>query len=145
MSLLQITKQERVMSKKSNSFVTDLEFCPTCGTILPLPGMDDYVTCKLCGYKIHVQGMYKCCKICLQVTQHNNICFYASFFQKEFDGVKITSSIVFNRPETLQTNAEEGETSTGPLVSPSGHDTLTYHQLLEIFIPILFSPLLFLL
>lgn len=60
--------QERVMSKKSNSFVTDLEFCPTCGTILPLPGMDDYVTCKLCGYKIHVQGRCKCCKIkCLQV------------------------------------------------------------------------------
>lgn len=91
------------MSKKNNSFITDLEFCPTCGTILPLPGMEDYVTCKLCGYKIHVQ---------------------------EFDGVKITSSIVFNRPETLQTNIEEGETSSGPLAdrkcSKCGHEKMSY-------------------
>lgn len=50
--------------------------------------------------------------------------FYTSFFKTEFDGVKITSSIVFNRPETLQTNAEEGETSSGPLVSSSSdHDS----------------------
>ncbi|XP_061188196.1 DNA-directed RNA polymerase I subunit RPA12-like [Saccostrea echinata] len=91
------------MSKKSSNFVTDLEFCPTCGTILPLPGMEDYVTCKLCGFKINV---------------------------REFDGVKITSSIVFNRPEILLPETEEGEVSSGPLAdrkcSKCGNEKMIY-------------------
>ncbi|XP_048773527.1 DNA-directed RNA polymerase I subunit RPA12-like isoform X2 [Ostrea edulis] len=92
-----------IMSKKSSTFVTDLEFCPTCGTILPLPGIEDFVTCKLCGFKINV---------------------------REFDGVNIVSSIVFNRPETLQTSNEDGESPVGPLAdrkcSKCGNEKMIY-------------------
>lgn len=48
------------MSKKSKSkeaFLTDLDFCPRCGTVLPLPGLDDVVLCKLCSFKIDVNGL----------------------------------------------------------------------------------------
>lgn len=37
-------------------FTTDLDFCPDCGSVLPLPGHEDVVTCKLCNYKIDVNG-----------------------------------------------------------------------------------------
>jgi len=46
------------MSKKDATFITDLDFCPDCGTVLPLPGHEDVVTCKLCNYQIDVRGMY---------------------------------------------------------------------------------------
>ena len=49
------------MSKKKSTtsnklFATDLDFCPQCGTVLPLPGLEDVVTCKLCGFQIDVLG-----------------------------------------------------------------------------------------
>ena len=37
-------------------FQTDLDFCPRCGTVLPLPGLEDVVLCKLCSFKIDVNG-----------------------------------------------------------------------------------------
>ncbi len=34
--------------------VQDLEFCSTCGTILPLPTFDDKLMCKLCKKTIDI-------------------------------------------------------------------------------------------
>ena len=49
----------KVASKKTNIFESDLDFCPECGTVLPLPGLQDLVTCKKCQYQVRVEG-----KIC---------------------------------------------------------------------------------
>lgn len=62
------------MSVKKSAFKTDLDFCPECGTVLPLPGLEDAVTCKRCGYQIDV---------------------------REFHGIEIKSKIVFNKPESM--------------------------------------------
>lgn len=34
--------------------VNDLEFCTACGTILPLPTLSDYLTCRLCKKQIEI-------------------------------------------------------------------------------------------
>ena len=41
-----------------NFEVSDLEFCTTCGTILPLPTYDDYLMCRLCKKSIKINGEY---------------------------------------------------------------------------------------
>ena len=45
------------VTKGTKVFETDLDVCPQCGTVLPLPGMEDVVTCKLCGFQIDVTGI----------------------------------------------------------------------------------------
>ena len=42
------------MSK--GTFETDINFCPECGSILPLPGAASVVTCYSCKYQINVEG-----------------------------------------------------------------------------------------
>ncbi len=37
--------------------VNDLEFCTTCGTILPLPSYDDHLMCRLCKKTIKINGL----------------------------------------------------------------------------------------
>lgn len=37
-------------------FQSDLDFCPDCGSILPLPGVEDTVTCIRCGFSVDVRG-----------------------------------------------------------------------------------------
>ena len=47
----------QVSELKSTRFeVNDLEFCPTCGTILPLPSYDDHLMCRLCKKSICING-----------------------------------------------------------------------------------------
>lgn len=41
-----------------STFVGDPEFCPECGTILPLPGGESTVTCYGCSYKVNVKSEY---------------------------------------------------------------------------------------
>ena len=36
--------------------VADPSFCPLCGCILPLPGLTDVITCKLCCFKQNTEG-----------------------------------------------------------------------------------------
>ncbi|KAL3872481.1 hypothetical protein ACJMK2_040404 [Sinanodonta woodiana] len=71
----------------STTFETDLDFCPDCGSVLPLPGMEDVVSCKRCSYTIDV---------------------------KDFDGIEIHSSIEFNHPETMMMVKEKKSQITGP-------------------------------
>lgn len=37
-------------------FTSDLNFCPECGNILPLPGLQDTVRCPRCSFSIPVAG-----------------------------------------------------------------------------------------
>ncbi|XP_064616757.1 DNA-directed RNA polymerase I subunit RPA12-like [Liolophura sinensis] len=88
---------------KDSVFKTEVDFCPDCGTILPLPGDADVVSCKKCGFQIDI---------------------------KEFDGIEVHSKIVFNSPD-LKAESEEGtDEVTGPLVdracSKCGHEGMTF-------------------
>lgn len=47
----------RNMSSGS-TFVGENEFCPECGTILPLPGAESTVTCHGCSYKVDVKSKH---------------------------------------------------------------------------------------
>ena len=40
----------------SGTFDSDINFCPECGSILPLPGAASTVTCYSCKYQIDVKG-----------------------------------------------------------------------------------------
>ncbi|XP_070581671.1 DNA-directed RNA polymerase I subunit RPA12-like [Ptychodera flava] len=87
-------------------FESDLEFCPTCGAILPLPGNGDYVLCVTCKFKVHVT---------------------------DFDGITTYSEVKFNSPVQRSTVTEETTDSLlkGPRVdhkcSQCGNDTMIYH------------------
>ncbi|KAK8779444.1 hypothetical protein V5799_019211 [Amblyomma americanum] len=96
------------MTETSDLFASDPDFCKRCGAVLPLPGYDDFVVCKLCGVKIDV----RC-----------------------FDGLETTSTVVFNdRAAALKKAAPgAGAKSAGPLVdrkcSRCGHEGMTYATL----------------
>lgn len=44
------------LNRTCSCFQSDLDFCPDCGSILPLPGVQDTVTCTRCGFSINVRG-----------------------------------------------------------------------------------------
>ena len=44
------------MAAAKANFCSDIDFCPECGSILPLPGRDDVVTCATCKFQIDVIG-----------------------------------------------------------------------------------------
>jgi DNA-directed RNA polymerase I subunit RPA12 len=58
----------------------DIEFCPVCGTILPLPGDLEYVVCY-----------NEDCKLRVSIT--------------DFDGAEVVSQIVFNKIQ-MRANAD---------------------------------------
>ncbi|XP_033731953.1 DNA-directed RNA polymerase I subunit RPA12-like [Pecten maximus] len=76
-------------TKKIRVFTTDLDFCPDCGSVLPLPKLEQSVACKSCSFKIDVN---------------------------EFDNVKTCSRIVFNTPDKAALKAQE---ETGELTGPT--------------------------
>ncbi|XP_062904218.1 DNA-directed RNA polymerase I subunit RPA12 [Mobula hypostoma] len=88
-------------------FESDPDFCPECGTILPLPGHEQFVVCRRCGFQISVHA---------------------------FEGTEIHSELVFNDPEILWANLtaeDEARDVNGPVVdrkcSRCGHDGMEYH------------------
>jgi hypothetical protein len=50
-------------------FSSDPLFCPNCGSIFPLPGLSDVVTCKVCKFQKDTKGM-----ICFS-RDLNSTCF----------------------------------------------------------------------
>ncbi|XP_043533970.1 DNA-directed RNA polymerase I subunit RPA12 [Chiloscyllium plagiosum] len=88
-------------------FQCDPDFCPECGTILVLPGPEDYVVCRKCDFKISV---------------------------RKFEGMEIHSEMVFNNPDVMRSNLaaenEDGDLK-GPVVdrkcSRCGHEGMVYH------------------
>lgn len=43
-------------ARSGSRFQSDLDFCPDCGSILPLPGAQDTVTCVRCSFRVPVRG-----------------------------------------------------------------------------------------
>ncbi|XP_030051229.1 DNA-directed RNA polymerase I subunit RPA12 [Microcaecilia unicolor] len=94
------------MDSSSSCFHSDPDFCPECGSILPLPGLQDSVTCPRCKFKIDV---------------------------KDFEGKVVQSSTVFNKLEgsTMLHQGEERVEIQGPLIERKcprcSHEGMTYH------------------
>ncbi|XP_078605498.1 DNA-directed RNA polymerase I subunit RPA12-like [Branchiostoma floridae x Branchiostoma japonicum] len=86
-----------------SAFTSEADFCPDCGSILPLPGREDVVTCKLCGFQVDVT---------------------------EFDGVEVKTHIIFNKRESAKKEDRPAEDTSGPLVDRKcpkcGHEGMTY-------------------
>ncbi|MBN3321745.1 RPA12 polymerase, partial [Atractosteus spatula] len=87
-------------------FHGDPQFCPECGTVLPVPGVEDVLSCRRCGYDIGVS---------------------------ELADQVVTSSVVFNSLESSSTavmSEEEGELK-GPVIdrrcSRCGREGMVYH------------------
>uniref|UniRef100_G3UXD3 DNA-directed RNA polymerase subunit n=1 Tax=Mus musculus TaxID=10090 RepID=G3UXD3_MOUSE len=43
------------LARPRSNFQSDLDFCPDCGSVLPLPGIQDTVICSRCGFSIDVR------------------------------------------------------------------------------------------
>ncbi|KAK6195876.1 hypothetical protein SNE40_001213 [Patella caerulea] len=89
----------------SSIFETELNFCPDCGTILPLPGTEEFVACLKCGYKLDLT---------------------------KFHGVSVEYNLTYNNMEEILTNMGkdmEG-VSSGPMTdrtcSKCGNEGMTY-------------------
>ncbi|XP_004619671.1 DNA-directed RNA polymerase I subunit RPA12 [Sorex araneus] len=88
-----------------SSFQSDLDFCPDCGSVLPLPGAQETVTCTRCGFSINVL---------------------------DFEGKVVKTSVVFNKLGTaVPVSIEDGQEFQGPLIdrrcSRCGHEGMAYH------------------
>lgn len=46
----------KASKKQVEAFGCDPDFCPRCGSILPLPGLTDVVSCSLCDFKKDTTG-----------------------------------------------------------------------------------------
>ncbi|XP_078525323.1 DNA-directed RNA polymerase I subunit RPA12 isoform X1 [Lissotriton helveticus] len=87
-------------------FTSESDFCPDCGSVLPLPGMQDAVICPQCKYSINV---------------------------KDFEAKRVQSCMIFNNCDALsvQLEADEEDEIKGPLIerkcSRCGHEGMVYH------------------
>ncbi|CAM1323788.1 ZNRD1 (predicted) [Pycnogonum litorale] len=94
------------MMMESN-FTGDIDFCPDCGTILALPGTEDYVKCKTCNLRIEISA---------------------------FDGITVRSKVEFNLKEDKNSSLNfKVNKSSGPLVDRKcircGHEGMTFATL----------------
>ncbi|XP_041665856.1 DNA-directed RNA polymerase I subunit RPA12 isoform X2 [Cheilinus undulatus] len=93
------------MVGEMSCFSADPNFCPECGSVLPLPGVQDVVRCPRCSFSIPVA---------------------------EFSGQEIRSTVVFNSVEqsTLSLDSEDSELK-GPVIdrrcSRCNKEGMIYH------------------
>ncbi|KAF7686345.1 DNA-directed RNA polymerase I subunit RPA12 [Silurus meridionalis] len=87
-------------------FEGDINFCPECGNILPIPGIQDFITCPRCAFNIPV---------------------------RDLSGHVIKSSVVFNSLEkssSVVEREEDGELK-GPVIdrrcSRCNKEGMVYH------------------
>ncbi|XP_023381164.1 DNA-directed RNA polymerase I subunit RPA12 isoform X1 [Pteropus medius] len=81
-----------------SSFQSDLDFCPDCGSVLPLPGTQDTVTCTRCGFSINVRVLTACA---------------------DFEGKVVKTSFVFHKLGTaMPMSMEGGPEFQGPVLLP---------------------------
>lgn len=93
------------LTSPCSSFQSDLDFCPDCGSVLPLPGAQDTVVCPRCGFSIDV---------------------------RDFEGKVVKTSVVFHKlGAAIPTSVDEGPESQGPVVDRRcprcGHEGMAYH------------------
>lgn len=61
------------MATKVEAFECDPDFCPSCGSILPLPGLEDVVSCSLCNLQKDTCG--KIVIECVEANLKHNITY----------------------------------------------------------------------
>ncbi|XP_062978322.1 DNA-directed RNA polymerase I subunit RPA12 [Elgaria multicarinata webbii] len=92
------------MEQAGSHFESELDFCPECGTVLPLPSVQDKVTCPCCFFFIDV---------------------------RDFERRVIHTSITFNRIDATSSTMSEGNAVKGPLIDrrcpQCGHEGMAYH------------------
>ncbi|XP_055453065.1 DNA-directed RNA polymerase I subunit RPA12 isoform X3 [Psammomys obesus] len=93
------------LARPCSNFQSDLDFCPDCGSVLPLPGAQDAVICPRCGFSIDV---------------------------RDFEGKVVKTSVVFHKLGTvIPMSVDEGPESQGPVVDRRcprcGHEGMAYH------------------
>ncbi|EEC13174.1 putative DNA-directed RNA polymerase I [Ixodes scapularis] len=94
--------------ESSSCFASDTDFCKNCGSVLPLPGLEDFVVCRRCDARIDVRN---------------------------FDGLETTSKVTFNDRKVAlkKTSSASSAKPAGPLVdrkcSRCGHEGMTYATL----------------
>ncbi|XP_039356337.1 DNA-directed RNA polymerase I subunit RPA12 isoform X2 [Mauremys reevesii] len=93
------------MELGTSCFQSDLDFCPECGTILPLPGVQDKVTCVRCSFSIDV---------------------------RDFEGKVVQSCVEFNRLGSVPLMiVDDGQEVKGPTIDRKcpqcGHEGMVYH------------------
>ncbi|XP_031203251.1 DNA-directed RNA polymerase I subunit RPA12 [Mastomys coucha] len=93
------------LARPCSNFQSDLDFCPDCGSVLPLPGAQDTVLCPRCGFSIDV---------------------------RDFEGKVVKTSVVFNKlGATVPMSVDGGPESQGPVVDRRcprcGHEGMAYH------------------
>lgn len=96
---------DMALTSTGSSFRSDLDFCPECGSVLPLPGAQDTVACARCGFPVSV---------------------------RDFEGKVVKTSVVFHKVGTATPAwGEEGPEFQGPVVdrrcSRCGHEGMAYH------------------
>ncbi|XP_044117385.1 DNA-directed RNA polymerase I subunit RPA12 [Neovison vison] len=92
-------------ARSGSRFQSDLDFCPDCGSVLPLPGAQDTVTCVRCAFRVPV---------------------------RDFEGKVVHSCVAFSQPGTAApAPADEGPEFQGPVVDRRcprcGHEGMAYH------------------
>jgi hypothetical protein len=58
------------------AFECDPDFCPECGSILPLPGLEDVVSCRICDFQKDTTGTVKDILNILAKSDKIFTCFY---------------------------------------------------------------------
>ncbi len=122
------------MQQEARFEVNDLEFCTTCGTILPLPTYDDHLMCRLCKKTIKIYGIFNIILITIKLK----LFLYSSFFWSEWDGKTLKNIYIVNPSSFANDNNVNEATKTGlksedfmgTLVdrkcAKCGHDGMTY-------------------
>ena len=97
------TKREK---KTISAFECDPSFCGQCGSILPLPGLESYITCKVCGFQYDVS-----------VFESVEIHSFKTYNHDKLNRFKI---------KDLENEVEDSGPVTKRKCSKCGHDKMTY-------------------
>uniref|UniRef100_A0A8C0SEG9 DNA-directed RNA polymerase I subunit RPA12 n=1 Tax=Canis lupus familiaris TaxID=9615 RepID=A0A8C0SEG9_CANLF len=114
-------------------FQSDLDFCPDCGSVLPLPGAQDAVTCVRCGFGVPVRGEEGAGAAGLRGAAGGPGVPAASAYRSaDFEGKVVRTRIVFNQVGTaVPAPVQEEPELQGPVVdrrcSRCGHEGMAYH------------------
>ncbi|CAG0885109.1 unnamed protein product, partial [Darwinula stevensoni] len=94
------------MSKETNPGSTYHDFCPICGSILPLPKSKGNIQCQVCSFAID---------------------------RRDIHGTKTTYTIFFNGLQSQESQSEQEQSDDGPLVEREcrqcGHNEMCYATL----------------
>ncbi|EMP25520.1 DNA-directed RNA polymerase I subunit RPA12 [Chelonia mydas] len=137
------------MELGTSCFQSDLDFCPECGTILPLPGVQDKVTCVRCSFSIDVRDFEgKVVQSCVEFNRLGSVALMimddgqevkgpmqevrSSSPCTDFEGKVVQSCVEFNRLGSVALMImDDGQEVKGPMIDRKcpqcGHEGMVYH------------------